>query len=242
MGCVLLALPVMLPLAIVIAALVRVTSPGPVFFLQKRIGRQGRVFTIFKFRTLVYASARAHHLITTLDNQAFTSVGPLLRRWKLDELPQLLNVLLGHMSLVGPRPKMPEHTIFDLSCRPGLTGMATVAFAEEEWLLARMPSGQLDAYYYNVVLPAKHHLDSAYAARATLFSDLQLLTKSVFRRWDYAWGNDLIAAAQVEWQHARPSAGAAEPSHAAAQQSTIKAARGWASLVGSPVTASEVDR
>ena len=110
-ACVLLALPVLVPLLLTIGAAVRVTSLGPVLFRQKRVGRHGQPFTILKFRTMIHVADRPHHPITTSDNQQFTPVGPFLRRWKLDELPQLANVLLGHMSLVGPRPKLPEHVV-----------------------------------------------------------------------------------------------------------------------------------
>jgi lipopolysaccharide/colanic/teichoic acid biosynthesis glycosyltransferase len=185
-GCVLLSLPLLAPLALLIAASVRLTSRGPILFRQKRVGRHGRVFTMLKFRTIDYVAGKANPPITTLDNQAFTSVGPLLRRWKLDELPQLVNILLGDMSLVGPRPKMPEHTIFHVPCRPGLTGIATLACAEEEALLSSLPRDQLHSYYYDVLLPAKHKLDSEYLSRATLFSDVRILVKSALRRWDSA--------------------------------------------------------
>ena len=197
-GCVLLALPVLVPLALAIAAAVRLTSRGPVLFLQKRIGRHGQMFTIFKFRTMVHAAHGAHRPITTVDNQSFTPVGPFLRYWKLDELPQLANVLLGHMSLVGPRPKMPDHSIFEVPCRPGITGMATVAFAQEEGILARVPEDQLDNYYHFVVLPAKGQMDAEYGARATLLSDIRLLVISVLRRWDPANAESFIAAARME--------------------------------------------
>lgn len=199
-GCVLLALPATIPLALATAAAVFITSPGPVLFLQKRVGRHGRTFTIFKFRTLIHRSEATHPPITALDNQQFTSIGPFLRRWKLDELPQLANVLLGHMSLVGPRPKIPEHTIFDLPCRPGLTGKATVAFAEEETMLSVVPAGQRDAYFYNVVLPAKQRLDAEYTARATFLSDVRLLTRSVLRRWDVTAGDVFIVREHLEWE------------------------------------------
>jgi lipopolysaccharide/colanic/teichoic acid biosynthesis glycosyltransferase len=201
-ACVLLALPMLLPLALAVAAAVRFTSPGPVLFLQKRAGRHGRVFTIFKFRTMIHFGIHAgtqagngHHPITTQDNQRFTPSGPFLRRWKLDELPQLLNVLLGDMSLVGPRPKMPEHAIHDLLCRPGLTGMATLAFAEEEAILARVPAEQLDDCFYKVVLPAKRQIDAQYMECATLSTDLRLLVKSVLRRWETPTAEELIGVA-----------------------------------------------
>jgi lipopolysaccharide/colanic/teichoic acid biosynthesis glycosyltransferase len=89
-ACVLLSLPVFLPLMLVIGVVVRLTSRGPILFLQERVGRYGRSFTILKFRTMVHFEDSAHHPITTSDNQRFTPVGPFLRRWKLDELPQLV--------------------------------------------------------------------------------------------------------------------------------------------------------
>jgi len=194
-ACVVISMPLLVPLMLAIGAAVRFTSFGPVLFMQERMGRHGRPFTIFKFRTMVHVSDKAHHPITTSDNQRFTPIGPFLRRWKLDELPQLVNVLLGHMSLVGPRPKLREHVIFDLLSRPGITGMATTVFACEETILARVPAGRLDSYYHSVVLPAKRQLDAAYMAQATFLSDLRLLVNSVLRRWDTEALNDFVVAA-----------------------------------------------
>jgi len=183
-ACIIPLIPLLIPAYLLIAMAVRLTSPGPVFFLQKRIGRYGRAFTILKFRTMIHSADIVHRLVTTESNQQFTPIGPLLRRWKLDELPQLLNVLWGDMSLVGPRPKVREHRISVLPCRPGITGAATIAFAGEETALARVSKHQLDSWYQDVVLPVKRRLDSDYMARATFFSDLQLIVKSVLRRWN----------------------------------------------------------
>lgn len=183
-SCVFLALPLLLPMLLVIALAVRITSSGPVLFLQKRVGCHGRNFTILKFRTMIHDADARYHAVTTADNQPFTSIGPFLRRWKFDELPQIFNVLLGHMSLVGPRPKMPEHVKLDLPCRPGITGAATIAFAREETVLDRVPKHSLDAYYHRVVLPTKRKLDAEYMAQATFLSDLKLIVNSVLRRWD----------------------------------------------------------
>jgi lipopolysaccharide/colanic/teichoic acid biosynthesis glycosyltransferase len=182
--CVLSVLPLLVPIMLVIALAVRLTSSGPVLFLQKRIGRHGRAFTILKFRTLIHASDKSHHAVTTACNQRFTPAGPFLRRWKLDELPQLLNVLAGHMSLVGPRPKLPEHVVSNLSCRPGITGAATIVFACEELVLDQVPKHLLESCYHMVVLPAKRRLDAEYMACATFRSDLKLIVESVLRRWD----------------------------------------------------------
>jgi lipopolysaccharide/colanic/teichoic acid biosynthesis glycosyltransferase len=197
--CVLLALPVVLPLFLAIGAAVRLTSRGPILFLQERAGMKGRNFTIFKFRTMVHVSGKAHHPVTTLDNQRFTSIGPLLRRLKFDELPQLANVLLGHMSLVGPRPKIPEHLLCELPCRPGVTSTATIAFAEEAAILAGIPRERLDDFYRDVVLPAKRQMDAEYLAQATFFSDLGLLIKTALRRWNRTAAETFIAAAAFEF-------------------------------------------
>ena len=191
-ACVVLALPLVVPAMLVVALAVRLTSPGPVLFLQGRVGRHGRIFTILKFRTMVVATNKAHHAVTTMDNQQFTSVGPFLRRWKLDELPQLLNVLAGHMSLVGPRPRMPEHVNSTFGCRPGITGAATIAFAREETVLSNVPKHQLNAYYHTVILPAKRRLDAEYMSRATFRSDLKLIIDSALRRWDTSVIDSLV--------------------------------------------------
>lgn len=182
--CVLAFLPLLVPVFLLIGLAVRCTSSGPVLFLQKRMGRYGRTFTIFKFRTMCHVSVSGRSAVTTVGNQIFTPVGPFLRRFKLDEIPQLFNVLRGDMSLVGPRPKLPEHQLSILNCRPGITGAATLAFAREEQFLARLPKDKLDEYYYSVVLPAKHRLDAEYMSRATFFSDVRLIIDSAVRRWD----------------------------------------------------------
>lgn len=183
-ACVLAALPLAIPVLAMIALAVWLTSAGPIFFRQQRVGNHGRTFTILKFRTMTYDASAAYHAVTTDRNQPFTVIGPFLRRWKLDELPQILNVLRGDMSLVGPRPKMPEHAMGDFPCRPGITGAATIAFAREETLLDSVPEHELEGFYHRVVLPAKRHLDAEYMSRATFFSDLKLIVNSVLRRWD----------------------------------------------------------
>ena len=183
-ACVCAALPLAVPMLLIVAIAVWLTSTGPIFFRQRRVGNRGRTFTIFKFRTMIHDANAAYQAVTTDGNQPFTAIGPFLRRSKLDELPQILNVLRGDMSLVGPRPKMPEHAIGDVSCRPGITGAATLAFAREETLLDSIPAHELDSFYHRVVLPAKLHLDAEYMSRATFFSDLKLIVNSILRRWD----------------------------------------------------------
>jgi lipopolysaccharide/colanic/teichoic acid biosynthesis glycosyltransferase len=176
-------LPALLPLCLAIAIAVRCSSQGPVLFLQKRVGRNGGLFTIVKFRTMVDLPHPRGMAITTIRDERFTKVGRLLRWWKLDELPQFLNVLRGDMSLVGPRPRVPEQQIAILCCRPGITSPATLAFAQEEYWLASIPPNQLEEYCRTVLLPLKHRLDSSYMAEATWLSDLRLIGCTVFRRW-----------------------------------------------------------
>jgi lipopolysaccharide/colanic/teichoic acid biosynthesis glycosyltransferase len=155
-----------------------------------------RSFTILKFRTMEHLESGAHHSVTVEGNQRFTLIGPFLRRWKLDELPQLFNVLAGDMSLVGPRPKLAEHQLSELCCRPGITGAASLLFACEERVLACVPVGSMDALHHSVILPVKHQLDREYMARATFLSDLRLIINTVLRRWD---GSAICKLLQVEF-------------------------------------------
>ncbi len=183
-GCVALALPFLVPVFLIIGFAVRLTSKGPVLFRQKRTGMSRRNFTILKFRTMEALEKGARSKVTTAGNQPFTPIGPFLRRWKLDELPQLVNVLIGNMSLVGPRPKLPEHQLAELRCRPGITGAATITFAREEQILAQLPNQHLDAFYHSIILPAKLRIDREYMTRATFLSDVRLIVHTVLRRWD----------------------------------------------------------
>lgn len=195
--CILPLAPILIPLFLVIGLAVRLTSSGPVLFLQQRMGGHGRVFTIIKFRTLTHCCDSAHQAVTTAANQRFTPIGRFLRKWKLDELPQLWNVLIGDMSLVGPRPKLPIHQLRELGSRPGITGAATIAFAREEAILARLPVGDLNGYYNGVILPIKHAMDQEYMARATFASDFRLLVDTVLRRWDSSLMESLLAEALI---------------------------------------------
>jgi lipopolysaccharide/colanic/teichoic acid biosynthesis glycosyltransferase len=163
------------PLFLLLALLVRLSSPGPVFFRQSRMGRYGVEFTLFKFRSMRVTDASGSP-ITVIGDARVTRIGALLRRFKLDELPQFWNVLIGDMSLVGPRPKLAHHEALFLLARPGITGAATLAFRQEEEVLAGIPRHQLDAFYQEVVKPSKAWIDMEYLSNATLGSDLRLLS------------------------------------------------------------------
>jgi lipopolysaccharide/colanic/teichoic acid biosynthesis glycosyltransferase len=118
--------------------------------------------------------------ITVTGDPRITALGAFLRRYKLDELPQFWNVLIGDMSLVGPRPKLPHHEGLNLSYRPGITGMATLAFRDEENLLSVIPQYQLDSVYDKYIKPTKARLDSEYMKSATFWSDLTVLWSTAF--------------------------------------------------------------
>jgi lipopolysaccharide/colanic/teichoic acid biosynthesis glycosyltransferase len=176
-----------LPLMIGVAVAIRVSSKGPILFRQKRCGRWGDGFELVKFRTMKHdeSSATGPNL-TRKGDQRITRVGRFLRKWKLDELPQLFNVLRGEMSLVGPRPDMPEYMAElkagqrgILSLHPGITGWATLQFRHEEQLLATVPGCELREFYIRSVLPNKVQLDLEYGERATMWSDFVVLLKTI---------------------------------------------------------------
>lgn len=169
-----LGLVLFFPLMIVIGVVVAISSPGPVLFRQKRMGRWGTLFTIYKFRTME-AGAENGPCITVQGDCRITRVGSILRKFKLDELPQFLNVIKGDMSFIGPRPKLPHHESLHMPFRPGITGAATLAFRCEEELLRHIPEGELDLFYARTIKPLKAKLDWEYMQRATWWSDLRLL-------------------------------------------------------------------
>lgn len=192
-ACILCELPIWVPAMFFTAVAVRLTSRGPVLFRQERVGRHGRSFTILKFRTMPVPDRNTDRpRVTTSVNQRFTPVGLFLRRSKLDELPQLINVLRGEMSMVGPRPKLACHQVARLACRPGITGQATLVFAREELVLAGIPSAHLESFYENVILPLKRVLDDEYMAAATFGTDLILVFNSIFRKGRKSDVNNLL--------------------------------------------------
>ena len=125
---------------------------------------------------------------------------------------------LGHMSLVGPRPKLPEYVTFELPCRPGITGMATIVFACEERILARVAKEHLNAYIHAVVLPAKQQLDAEYMARATFLSDLRLLVNTLLRRWNTAALEEISGLPDFATEHEGTASQAFPPAPAIARR------------------------
>lgn len=177
-----IALVLLSPALLLIALAIRFTSPGPALYSQARVGRGGRTFRLLKFRSM--RSAMNGAPITADDDRRITPVGRFLRHRKLDELPQLVNVLRGDMSLVGPRPEVPEFVAHYteeqkqvLSVRPGLTGAATLAFRHEEKLLAGRPN--VVDYYLAEVMPAKLEIELRYLRQRSLLTDVLLLLRTV---------------------------------------------------------------
>lgn len=172
------------PLLLVAAALVRLSSPGPVLFRQERIGRGFRPFTIYKFRTMVVDAPQLGAAITWGDDPRITPVGRFLRRTKLDELPQLFNVLRGDMSLVGPRPEVPRYVeMFRedfadiLAVRPGITDLASITYRNESEILGRARDPQ--AEYVERILPDKIRLAKEYRRRSSVLFDLFLIVRTI---------------------------------------------------------------
>ncbi|MFB3916895.1 MAG: sugar transferase [Terriglobales bacterium] len=173
-----------LPLMAVVAVLIRLSSPGPILFRQRRIGICGSEITVLKFRTMVQSSS-AGPGVTASDDPRVTAIGRALRKSKLDELPQLFNVLRGDMSMVGPRPDLPDYLAQLpprlselLMMRPGITGWATLRYRHEEELLAAVPPEDITDFYTRVLLPRKARLDLEYGKRATFWSDLSILFRT----------------------------------------------------------------
>lgn len=179
--CVIPALIFLSPALALVAIAIRFTSPGPIVFRQQRAGQRRKLFTIYKFRTMVENSEAVGPGHTAKGDPRITPIGNFLRRLKLDELPQLYNVLYGDMSLVGPRPKLPHHDHTEMLCRPGVTGAATLAFRREQHILCEVPADRLEAFYQEHVIPRKIRLDADYMSRATFASDLGLLFATLLR-------------------------------------------------------------
>lgn len=179
-----LGLIFLIPLFIIVFILIKVKMPGPVFFIQKRVGRKGKIFKMIKFRTMV--NVHSGSSISVAGESRITDIGAKLRRYKIDELPALVNVLKGDMSLVGPRPDVPgyadklkgeDRKILEL--RPGITGSASLKYANEEEILAN----QKDPVKYNneVIFPDKVKINLEYYYNRSFIGDLKIIINTIFR-------------------------------------------------------------
>jgi len=172
------------PLFLLVGIAIKLDSEGPVLFVQKRVGRHGELFRMYKLRTMVDNAANIGPNFTTKRDPRITRVGRALRKWKLDEIPQLINVLKGEMSIVGPRPDYVEYyrlytpeqrRVFSL--RPGMAGPALIAYRNEEEILAQSKNPEQD--YVNHIMQEKLRLDLEYVGNQSLLYDLKILGQAL---------------------------------------------------------------
>lgn len=167
------------PLYIILGLAVKLSSPGPIFYQAARVGRHGNLFKLLKFRSMVANADKLGPGVTGAGDSRITPIGRFLRNTKLDELPQLVNVLLGDMSIVGPRPEDPRYVALYtddqrrvLDVRPGITSPASIAFRREE---AMLTGDDWESYYIEHIIPAKLALDLPYAQNPTVIADVRLI-------------------------------------------------------------------
>jgi lipopolysaccharide/colanic/teichoic acid biosynthesis glycosyltransferase len=178
------------PLLFLVTVAVKVSSKGPILFRQGRLGRNRREFRIMKFRTMVCNGHEMGPVLTKTADPRITWLGRFLRKFKVDELPQLFNVIRGDMSFVGPRPQatklwsepvVQELAAGILSVRPGITSNATLNFRNEEELLASLTAEEIEDVYTKTIMPSKLKMDLKYLEKATCASDISLIFRTVLR-------------------------------------------------------------
>ena len=180
-----IGLILLLPLEILIALMIYIEDRGSVFFLQKRIGLNRQPFTLYKFRSMTVNNGSSDGSFDAGDQSRVTKIGKVLRKTKIDELPQLINVLNGDMSLVGPRPEVkkwvdlyPQQWAFVLTVKPGITDYASILFRNEEELLSQALNP--DLYYKETILPRKLTIYSEYINNQSFIGDLKIIFKSIY--------------------------------------------------------------
>ena len=174
------------PFFLVIALLIKIDSAGPIFFRQVRVGRYLFPFKIHKFRTMVVNASDLGPSVTTEGDPRVTTVGKILRKYKLDELPQLIDVFLGDMSLVGPRPEVPKYVdaysdadkIIIFSVKPGITDKASIEFRNENELIAN--SSDVDSVYLEKILPSKLVYYREYIETHSIWLDIKIILKTIW--------------------------------------------------------------
>ncbi|MCY7007851.1 sugar transferase [Fusobacterium simiae] len=179
----LFGLIILLPFMLIIAILIRVDSKGPIFFKQIRVTKDGREFKIFKYRTMKVGSDKYSQITVGKDNR-ITRIGSFLRKYKLDEIPQLINVLLGDMSLVGPRPEVPKYVALYtdeqkeiLKVRAGITDYASIEFSNENDLLASEKNPE--KVYIEKIMPKKIELNKKYLSEISIITDIKIILLTI---------------------------------------------------------------
>ena len=178
------------PILLFFAIWIKLDSPGPVFYRQERVTTYGRIFRIFKFRTMKVDADKMGSLVTLKNDDRITRVGHVIRRYRLDELPQLLNILTGDMSLVGTRPEVAKYVAAytpemkaTLLLPAGVTSTASILFKDEEELIAKfiLEGMEVDDIYITKVLPEKMHYNLSYLKNYSFLGDLKLMVRTVLK-------------------------------------------------------------
>jgi len=181
----LLGIILLFPILIIISCIIKLTSKGSAFFIQERVGKEGKTFRMIKFRSM-HVVNKSYSTISVKGDIRITKIGAVLRRYKLDELPELWNVLVGDMSLVGPRPDVPgyadklkgeDRNILKL--RPGITGPASLKFTNEEELLSKQ--GSPEKYNDEIIYPEKVRINLDYYYNHNLWIDIKIIFATIFR-------------------------------------------------------------
>lgn len=181
-----IGLIILSPILLLLALLIKLESKGPVFFLQTRVGLNNTDFKLFKFRSMFMDAEKRGQLTVGMRDPRITRMGYYLRKFKLDELPQLLNVIKGDMSLVGPRPEVRKYVNFYntkqmqvLTVRPGITDYASIKFINENELLAQ--ANDPEAFYISDIMPQKLELNISYIKQKGFFKDISLILKTFLK-------------------------------------------------------------
>ena len=181
-----LGLMILSPFLLFIAIRIKMDSDGPVFFKQIRVGEKGKEFKILKFRTMVVDAEKLGRQITVGNDSRITKIGAFLRKYKIDELPQLINVFKGDMSLVGPRPEVPRYVNMYteeqrkvLDVKPGITDLASIRYRDENELLGQAENP--DEFYINTIMPDKLALNVEYINKSNIFLDIYIILKTILK-------------------------------------------------------------
>jgi len=181
----LIAFILLSPIFLIIAIIIKLTSSGPVFYKGKRVGKGGEIFLMHKFRSMVANADKIGSDLTKYGDNRITGIGKFLRKTKIDELPNLIDVLKGDMSIVGPRPESPSYTQYyderqkkALHVRPGITGLAQLQNRREE--LKLKDQADPDTYYIHELMPKKLEIDLYYVENRNFLMDIKIILKTVF--------------------------------------------------------------
>jgi lipopolysaccharide/colanic/teichoic acid biosynthesis glycosyltransferase len=180
-----MGLLILAPFFLIVVILIKLDSPGPAFFRQTRVGRRKKLFRLYKFRTMAKDAENQGERLTRANDPRITKVGQFLRKYKIDELPQLINVLKGEMSMVGPRPELLEYVeLFSkdydliLGVKPGITDFASIEFRKESELIREKEN--VRSIYINEILPQKIELSKKYVNEQSFFLDFHLIFMTLF--------------------------------------------------------------